>query len=155
MKTKTWNRIKESMSKMKTETLLMEGIIFFTVLTITLPANGQFKQGIQIRSGLATQSELFNICQNSDLMFTYGIGWLGEYQFNNELGLQTGLEYIQKGKSEKINEIRNTQRFHYLQVPVQAKFIAGEKAGLPEGRQFYVAAGPYISYLLSAQNHEL
>jgi len=131
---------------------LVNVLIVMLILAGTVPANAQFTQGFQLKSGLATQSDLFDIYSNSDLKFAYGLGWTGEYQFNKGFALQSGLEFLEKGKTYEVDEISTTNRFQYMEVPLLGKFIFGENAGLKNGKQFYVAAGPYVSYLLSAKN---
>lgn len=130
---------------------LVKVLVLMLILVGTVPAKAQFKQGFQLKSGFATQSNLCDIYGNSDLKFAYGLGWIGEYQFTDGFALQSGLEFLEKGvKCEE--EISTTNRFHYMEVPVLGKFVFGENAGLKNGKQFYVAAGPYVSYLLSAKS---
>ena len=129
-------------------------LIATMVILIPSKVNAQFKQGVKLMAGASCQSEVLHLYDNGDMKFAYGAGWIGEYRFNKGFGLQTGLEYLEKGKSRKENGIRTSYKFNYLEVPLLAKYTAGEKAGFKNDIQFYAVAGPYISYLLSAKRHE-
>lgn len=153
MKTKTQKQLMQKLYDCNSKVLFTSVLLIMSAMFIANTANAQFKQGFKLMAGASCQSEVLHLYDNGDLKFAYGAGWIGEYQFNKGFGLQTGLEYLEKGKSWQENDLRTSYRFNYLEVPLLAKYTVGEKAGFKKD-QFYVAAGPYISYLLAAKSHE-
>jgi len=153
MKTKTQKKVQRNPLFYESKILFASVLLISSALFTANNANAQFTQGFKLMAGASCQSEIFQLYDNGDLKFAYGAGWIGEYEFNDGLGLQTGIEYLEKGKSWNENEINYSNKFHYLEIPLLAKYTFGDKAGLKKD-QFYVAAGPYLSYLLAAKNHE-
>lgn len=130
--------------------------LFIAILLIgaATVSNAQFEYGIKINGGFYCQSDLLEIANNCDVRFSPGFGLIGKYLFAEGFALKSGLEYQQKGRNiDEINTSENN-KLQYLNLPVKAEFSAGEKAGFNKGQRVYFAAGPYLSYLLTA-NGEL
>lgn len=111
----------------------------------------QNRIGVKIIAGGSCQSEALHIADNSNLKFAYGIGISDHLQLTETFALQTGLEFIQKGKKEDLIPNDVTTKLNYLLVPLTGEFSFGEKIGFNKGQRFYVATGPYFAYLLSSK----
>jgi hypothetical protein len=69
------------------------------------------------------------------------VGAVLEFDFSENLGLGTGIQYHGKGaKSDEVED--ETVNISYLQLPIQLQYRSN---GL------FVAAGPYIGYAISAK----
>jgi len=112
------------------------------------PAQLQF--GGKIGIGGATQSELGDICHNTDLRLAYNAGVTAKNQFNDWFALKGDLMYSQRGSSCEIEESGSTteitNKLGYLIVPVTAEFSAPV-----HNSRFFFATGPYAGFLLSAK----
>ena len=116
------------------------------------PAQAQTEFGVRIFGGASTQSQLFNLFDNYDLNPSYGVGVSAKYNFREGLALQTGLDYFMKSGKPTFNKSQFNTSFQYLELPLQLEFSAGEKFGFSKGQKVFFAAGPYLAYLLDAEN---
>lgn len=125
--------------------------IFFGVGMV---GSAQVQYGIKLNTGIACQSDMLEIANNCDVRFSPGIGIIGNYQITDAFALKTGLEYQQKGRYYDENEVELSNKLRYLNLPVKAKFSAGEKAGFKNGQRVFFAVGPYLGYLLDAEGEK-
>ncbi|MFV0592461.1 MAG: porin family protein [Draconibacterium sp.] len=128
-------------------------LVLFTllfVLGMAQSTKAQFQYGIKAGIGGTCQSELLHLADNTNIRAGYNLGFNTKYRFSEGFALQSGLEYILKGRKVDETDLNIDEKLHYLQLPVRAEFSAGEKAGFKKGQRIYFAAGPYLSYLLDA-----
>lgn len=72
----------------------------------------------------------------------FHLGSVAEYLFSDALALQPALLFMQNGSGELSN---TTLTFNQIQLPVNIKY-----SFKPAEFKMFVAAGPYVGYLLSA-----
>jgi hypothetical protein len=136
----------------------MKTRIFLTVLALTmiiLPAEmqAQVKLGLHGSVSLQTQAEIGELWNNCELYPGYMFGGTLEYGLGKSISLQTELNYQKKG--EKVNttfegtEAVTKRKFNYLTVPLLVKETVHD-AGLGDNWDLTFFAGPYASYLVSA-----
>ncbi len=130
-------------------------VIVLILLLLGFSVNGfaQFQWGIKLGVNSSTQSEVGNICDNSDLRLGFNGGVVAKYQMKDWLALKSGLDYQLKGmKCDVSGEDYNLKtKLNYLVLPVKVEFSAGEKAGFKNGQHLFFATGPYWGYLLDAK----
>lgn len=135
--------------------LKIRKVLVVTVLmAVATVSNAQFNYGFKLSAGGACQSDLLEIANNCDIVFSPGFGVIGKYQFTDGFALKSGLEYQKKGRSMSSDDFSENAKLHYLNLPLKAEYSAGEKAGFKKGQRLYFAAGPYLSYLLSADGEQ-
>ncbi|PQJ21570.1 porin family protein [Tenacibaculum sp. SG-28] len=102
-------------------------------------------------TNISTMDGQYN--KTSRKTFTGGI--TGEYYFSDRWGLKTKLIYDSKGwgdgsiKDNDDNEITTDFKLNYLTVPVMANYHFGSN------RNWYLNFGPYIGFLITAEDSEL
>ncbi len=84
---------------------------------------------------------------NLDSKLGLAIGVTGEYQFNEDFGLNVGLTYSERGwKEEALNLFGQLEegdlRFTYLTIPILAKYYIGDSG-------FSINAGPQAAFNIS------
>lgn len=123
------------------------------VFTGTALASAQesFNWGLKAGINASTQSEMGNICDNTDVVAGFNGGLAARYGFNNWLGVRSELDFQMKGTQCDASGVEATNRLNYLLLPVKAEFSASEKAGLKNGQRVFFATGPYAGYLLNAK----
>lgn len=133
------------MKKLK-QILLVSTLVLFTNLV-----SAQLKFGASFGVGGATQSELCNIYENTDLILAYQAGVLVKNEFNNWFAVKANPNYSQKGSSFDVTEngqsVTQNQKLSYLTIPVKAEFSTPVKTS-----KFFFATGPYMGILLDAKN---
>jgi hypothetical protein len=79
----------------------------------------------------------------------FNIGGMLEYSFTGALSLQPELLYVIHNIKDKDNifSAKSKTQLQSIQLPVNLKYKMGV-----ENLQFYVAAGPYLEYLVSAKS---
>jgi|WetSurMetagenome_2_1015567.scaffolds.fasta_scaffold295527_2 hypothetical protein len=137
---------------MKTKIYLL-AILVCTIFTYQ-NLNGQVKLGIHEGINIGTQSELGQLWDNNKIYSGLLAGVSAEYQIGNSLSLQTEINFQQKGarydvSSEGIEKTK-IRKFDYITVPLLVKGIFGEKLGLQGNWKATGFAGPYVSYLTTA-----
>lgn len=129
-------------------------IIFLLVGVLLLSQSRQSKAqmsyGLKFEAGAACQSDLLELANNCDVRFSPSFGLVGKFHFSDGFALKSGLEYQQKGRSSIKEDLEIKSELHYLTLPLEVEFSAGEKAGFKNGQRLYFAIGPYLSYLLDA-----
>lgn len=151
MKTKTEIHRKQLVHLLRPGTyMIYAGLVALLFVMGTQRSFAQSDFSVKLYSGASCQSDAGNIYQNSDLRFSYGIGLQARFAVTEVFALQTGIDYLQKGMKSTADEIDQQHAFHYLELPLLARFSAGEKAGFKNGQRLYFAAGPYVDYLLDA-----
>ncbi len=135
---------------MKTWKYLLILMILFGSFNETF---SQIKFGGNVGYGFATQSDLGNLCKNTDVISSYTFGVQALQPLNEWFALKAALNYGQKGRECDVlingQDAEQTEKFGYLTVPVKAQFMAPIKKN-----SLFVAAGPYVGFLLDA-NQEL
>lgn len=130
--------------------------VFLAVLLVAsgisqVSAHEHFNWGLKAGINASTQSEMGNICDNTDVVAGFNGGLTGRYGFNSWLGLRSELDFRMKGTQCEVLGVNSTNRLNYLLLPVKAEFSASEKAGLKNGQRVFFATGPYAGYLLNAK----
>ena len=74
-------------------------------------------------------------------------GPVADYQLKESLYLNTGLLYSLKGFKIKSQGETITNKFNYLEIPINVAY----KFTLTETSKFFIQAGPYMAYALSAK----
>ncbi len=125
------------------------------VVLIGLTANAQFKFGVQ--AGLNGTSVTTHYGKDIDrdskypvkTKFGFNFGVVAEYEFNDNLGLQSGLLYTQKGYQidwDQFLKDNNMEgkvdgymyyKYNYLQLPIHLYYKIND---------FRIMAGPYLAY---------
>lgn len=132
------------------------------VLALMLSVPGMAQLGEQrhnfalgVNGGLNMSSVSFepNIKQTSQSGMAFGVTarYMSEKYFNMLCGLQLEVNYSQRGWKEDIeDETGNTYNrvMNYLEIPLLAHLAFGKDA-LDKGVQFFVNAGPQISFFLN------
>ena len=112
----------------------------------------QFEWGLKLGANASTQSEIGNICDDNDLRAGFNSGFIFRVKMNDWLALNSGLNYQLKGKKCHISgeDSKLDYKLNYLVLPAKAEFSASEKAGFANGQRIIFATGPYLGYLLDA-----
>lgn len=131
---------------------MLSVIVVFSGMMVASAQEG-FNWGLKAGINASTQSEMGNICDNTNVVAGFNGGLAGRYGFNDWLGVRSGLDFQMKGTlcDKSGNESDATNRVNYLLLPVKAEFSAGEKAGFKNGQRLFFATGPYAGYLLNAK----
>lgn len=119
-------------------------ILFFTVILTFGQEPFQKKVMIGIKGGWTTSQVRFypNVDQNLNNGFTGGI--LLKFISERHVGIQTELNYCQKGWEEQFTDTTYSRRLNYLDIPFMTHVSIGKKRF---GVFFNI--GPSISFLLS------
>ncbi len=128
-------------------------ILLFMILGSYSFSFAQLQWGVKFGTNASTQSEVGNIGDNDGLKIGFNFGIIAKYQMNDWMALKSGLEYQKKGRKYDLagenSEVKDNLR--YLVLPVKAEFSASEKAGFENGQRLFFATGPYLGYLLDAE----
>jgi hypothetical protein len=144
---------------MNIKNTLTKGIIFTSLIILSLPANSQTRFGIKAKVGLNNPS-FSSDALNVDNLTDYAIGPSLQIMLPIpiiDLGIEASLLYqnsrmnIQnlEGTSTTSEEISN----QYLMLPINAKIFFGKIPLVPI--HFYAAAGPYFGYLINGDKINL
>lgn len=146
------NNFLKQLIKMKSKIFLAAGltILLFSCQTI----QGQVNFGIKAGMNLETQSELGQLWDNNEIRAGFLVGGTVEYVFNDRLSVQTELNFLQKGEQHSTSKNGTNsdiqEEFNYITVPLFIKASFSEELGLSANWNLYGYAGPYYSYLISA-----
>ena len=130
---------------MKTIKISTIALVLSLIVTTGVFAQ-EYHYGAKAGINLAVQSEIADYFNNDNIRTGLNAGLFGNMTFENGFGLQTEINYEQKGgKSDNI-----TSKYDYVSVPVLAKYSLGksDKTSL----KFNINAGPYASFLVNAEN---
>jgi hypothetical protein len=116
-------------------------------------------KGINIAPELGVSLNGLYRNNNANNLLTNGIraGVMVNIGINDGFAVQPGIVYTMKGNEDKatttqegvqINTTHNIM-LNYVELPVNIVYKFGDKRGNP---RFMIGAGPYVSYLFSAQN---
>lgn len=130
--------------------VMMRMIMLTAFLLVSAWAGAQVRYGFKVDAGGSCQSDLLEITNNVDLRFAYSAGLIARYNFTDGFAVKSGLSFEQKGREKDVKNMELRNKLSYLTLPVKAEFSAGEKAGFKNGQRIFFAAGPYVSYLLDA-----
>lgn len=126
-------------------------------LALTLISSGTFAQiNIGLRQGVAatTFSDNGNLCDNSNVTYSYTAGAFITLPVFNSLAVQPEINYIRKGRSDETRELNTSVEtdfmLQYLQVPVLFQYRDNHLLNKTESI-FYINAGPYAAFALSSQ----
>jgi opacity protein-like surface antigen len=124
-------------------------IILGMVLAYGLTA--QVRYGVKIGGTLSSlYGEYDGESDNSDPKIGIKAGAFLEYSFSPSLALQPELLYVNNGGKDKYEDEYESAtekiNLHQLQLPVNLKYKMGA-----DNLKFYVAAGPYLGYIIAAR----
>ncbi len=121
--------------------------LLFVLLVASMQAFSQVEFGAQLGLSASTQAEVGNLWKNNNLCCGLNAGVLARYQTNDWLAFKSSVLYKRKGA--EIDELDQTYRLDYLQLPVKAEFSAALQQDKPARILF--ATGPYIATRLDAE----
>lgn len=121
---------------------------------ISVHAQAEFKSKISDVTGTEFSFGAkmgFNVSSlsNSSLdgsKFSFHIGAIGEFRFNDYYGLQAEILYSRQGDYDKSGGDKTWWRVNYLNVPVLAKFYVWKGLSLETGPQLGVALNAKVKY---------
>jgi len=134
---------------MKTNNIILLALILLSAI-FPMPVAAQWKVGATVgynynHYALDTQYAYdLNYSERSGVT----VGFLGEYGFNDWLGLRAELVYLQKGyKMDRLyNETSRQRRDHYLELPIMARFSFGSQK-----IRGFLHAGGYVGYWMNSR----
>ena len=138
---------------MKTQ-LLSISLFMLTIVMVNAQDSGDFELGATLGVNLANVSTIDGQ-NNASSRVAFNIGATGEYYFSDRWGLKAKLIYDSKGWSdgfitdENFNTVTTDFTLNYLTVPVMANWHFGSN------RNWYLNFGPYIGFLLNAEDSAL
>ena len=129
------------------------GMVIVLLLGISSTSFAQFNWGVKAGANASTQSKIGNICDDNGLKSGLNIGLIARYNLNDWMALKSGIDYQGKGIKCDLNDLDSELKdnLQYLILPVKAEFSASEKAGFKNGQRLFFATGPYLGYLLNAE----
>lgn len=146
LKTKT---MKIKLVPVSGKSFILIALIVFSGFQM-VSAQGQFQWGVKAGMNASTQSEIGNICDNSNLVNGFSGGVVARYGLGEWLGVSSGIDFQMKGMKSDKSGMNFTNRLNYLVIPVKAEFSDGN-IGFKEGQRLFFATGPYAGYLLGAK----
>ena len=135
-------------------------IILALVCMFTMPAMAQLGEersnlSIGVNAGMNMSSVSFqpSIKQKSKSGMAFGVTarYMSEKYFKMMCGIQTEINYSQRGWSENIDDGSGnaySRTMNYLEIPLLAHLAFGKDA-LDEGMKFFVNMGPQVGLCLS------
>tara|TARA_B110000967_G_scaffold168645_1_gene177701 strand:- start:119 stop:751 length:633 start_codon:yes stop_codon:yes gene_type:complete len=128
-------------------------ILFLLALIFTSSIYSQIKIGLNAG---ATYSKPYEGYMGFDAGIDFLIGASFEYYLNENLLLKTNLNYERTSFGDSspftdnrgilIGQVKVTTNFDYLTIPIMAKYEFGNS------KKFFVNGGPFLGFLLSAEN---
>lgn len=134
--------------------LLITAFAIFGLLTTNAQDKGGFEIGLGLGVNISNVSTIDGQ-ENASSKTSINAGASGEYYFSDRWGVKTKLIYDSKGWAEgyildQNNMVTITDfKLNYLTVPVMANWHFGSN------RNWYLNFGPYIGFLISAEDSEL
>ena len=136
---------------MKTKLLTLA--IFAMAIILTVPVYAQVSFGTRHGLAISTLAKTGDLYDNDEMHFSYTGGIFVTAPVKGVFAIQPELNYICKGRSSETSEFIETSyqsRYHYLQIPVLARF--NTHLSMTEKTKVYFNVGPYVSTLLKSQN---
>ncbi|MCD6659329.1 MAG: PorT family protein [Lentimicrobium sp.] len=136
---------------MKTKLLTLA--IFAMATLFTAPVYAQVSFGTRHGLAISTLSKTGDFYDNDEMHFSYTGGIFVTAPVKGVFAIQPELNYICKGRSSETSGLLETSyqsRYHYLQLPVLARF--NTHLSMTEKTKVYFNAGPYVAALLKSQN---
>ncbi len=136
------------------KTLQLFLFIALTSIAAKAQRSGDFEMGFHGGLNLANVTTIDGQ-SNAKPRISFNIAVTGEYYFSETWGLKAKLIYDNKGWSDGFIEDNNfntyTTDFHlnYITLPVMASWHFGSR------KNWYLHAGPYAGFLVSAKDSEL
>lgn len=119
------------------------------LLAFALPASAQkFHYGVKAGLNGAVQSGIAEYYSNSNIRYGLTAGLFGNYHFNDNIMLQTELNYDQKGSHSS----NMTTKYDYVSVPVLFDYSFGHTYHTK--LSIHLNAGPYLAFLANAKKTE-
>ncbi|MFT5849160.1 porin family protein [Psychroserpens sp.] len=134
--------------------LFITALSIFGILTSNAQDSGEFELGIGLGLNLANVSTIDGQ-NNTSSLTSFNAGVSGEYYFSDRWGLKAKLIYDSKGWSdgfitdENFNTITTDFKLNYVTLPVMANWHFGSN------RNWYLNFGPYLGFLVNAEDSEL
>lgn len=120
-----------------------------TLIFLTNVVSAQLQFGATLGIGGATQSEIYNIYDNNNIIVAFNAGLIARNEFNSWFALKANLNFAKRGSLFDVNVQGTTfgqkEKLNYLNVPVKAEFLTPVKKS-----KFFFATGPYLGILLDA-----
>ena len=139
---------------MNTKTHILTGLL----ILFTLTGNSQIKLGIKESINFTTQSELGMLWENNDIKTGFTLGATIDYRFHKTISLLTELNYKREGlvyeRDESTGKSKVNRNYDYYSIPILIKGRFSDELALPDEWMVSFFAGPYYSYLRSADNEE-
>ncbi|QCK15979.1 porin family protein [Mangrovivirga cuniculi] len=129
-------------------------IFLLTILALPNLLNAQ-ELGIRAGGNLSTWNISFPLEEEETKKYLFGfhIGGTALYELSDNLKLNTGLYFTQKGVVAEYNDIDETSetrlKVNYLQLQGALEYSFGEQNVKP-----FIQAGPYFSYGISGKAEE-
>ncbi|PKP46954.1 MAG: hypothetical protein CVT94_13020 [Bacteroidetes bacterium HGW-Bacteroidetes-11] len=136
---------------MKTKIVTLAIFVMATILTA--PVHAQISFGTRHGVTISTLAKTGDLYDNEEMHFAYTGGIFVTAPVKGVFAIQPELNYICKGRSNESSEFIESNyqsRYHYLQIPVLARF--NTHLSMTEKTKVYFNAGPYASALLKSQN---
>jgi long-subunit fatty acid transport protein len=119
------------------------------LLVFAMPASAQkFHYGIKAGLNGAVQSGIAEYYDNNNIRFGLTAGVIGNYHFNDNMMLQTEVNYDQKGTHTSHVDIK----YDYLSVPVLFDYSFGHTYHTK--MSVHLNAGPYVAFLVNAKKEQ-
>ena len=134
--------------------LFISVFAIFGILTSYAQNSGDIELGVGMGLNLANVSTIDG--QNDASSRTsFNVGISGEYYFSDRWGLKAKLIYDNKGWSdgfitdENFNTVTTDFKLNYVTLPIMANWHFGSN------RNWYLNFGPYVGFLVNAEDSEL
>ena len=133
----------------------MKIISVAVLLMVSLNGFSQMRYGLKVGANFANINQKFTLAGfeiATKIRLAYNIGAILEYELNEDISLQSGLQLTNKGYSLDLEDGLSTGQsvdgynrysITYLEVPINIAYKI---------RNFQIIAGPYISFGISGKN---
>ena len=129
--------------------LFITALAIFGILTSNAQDSGDFELGVGLGLNLTNVSTIVGQ-DNASSRTAFNAGVSGEYYFSDRWGLKAKLIYDSKGWSNGfINTVTTDYKLNYITLPIMANWHFGSN------RNWYLNFGPYVGFLVNAEDSEL
>lgn len=129
--------------------LFITALAIFGILTSNAQDSGDFELGVGLGLNLTNVSTIVGQ-DNASSRTSFNAGVSGEYYFSDRWGLKAKLIYDSKGWSNGfINTVTTDYKLNYITLPIMANWHFGSN------RNWYLNFGPYVGFLVNAEDSEL
>lgn len=120
-------------------------------------AAAQMKVGVEGGINLNNLADHYeNETTSNQIKTGFHAGVVADFGLGNHFSVSPGLRYSMKGGQEERNynitnaavEEKNKLSYHYVEVPVNLIY----KTGMEGSGRFMIGVGPYVAYMVNAQN---